>query len=128
MNEEYDVIVLGTGLTVRRGGGLGPGGGRPQALLALSSPPPAPRGRGSLPGAGGISPGRPGLQPGLRGGDTAVCKSPARAGVWTGWGGRARVSGEGKAEKAPVAASLRLPCWSRASRAWRRKGVGEGEA
>ena len=40
MNEEYDVIVLGTGLTVRRGGGLGPGGGRPQALLSPVLPAP----------------------------------------------------------------------------------------
>ena len=40
MNEEYDVIVLGTGLTVRRGGGPGPGGGRPHALLSLVFPAP----------------------------------------------------------------------------------------
>ena len=50
MNEEYDVIVLGTGLTVRRGGGPGPA-----ASPAQPCSPRLPRRE-----AGGLLPGRGG--------------------------------------------------------------------
>ena len=106
----------------------GPGAGRgPAACPAQPRLPRPPRRE-----AGGLFPGGS-----LRAG--RICSGPCGEGTlrcakaWPGQvpgrvGAAEQGSQECKAEKARVAASLRLPCWSRASRAWRQKGVGEGEA
>lgn len=86
MNEEYDVIVLGTGLTVRPGGRAG-GQGRGQAGGAAARPAPPPRAAPALQGPlpecpGGPACGRTGERRVRRGGDARRWKRVRQVPGW----------------------------------------------